>query len=108
MRGGPGSEGSIDPDETPEERERREKDRRAANNARERSEKKIHKIHFSNIEIHFYFRLRVRDINDAFKELGRMCSIHMRNDKPVTKLGILQQAVNLITTLEQQVRGRMN
>lgn len=38
MRGGPGSEGSIDPDETPEERERREKDRRAANNARERSE----------------------------------------------------------------------
>ena len=36
MRGGPGSEGSIDPDETPEERERREKDRRAANNARER------------------------------------------------------------------------
>lgn len=35
-----------------------------------------------------------------------MCSLHMRNDKPVTKLGILQQAVNLITTLEQQVRGR--
>ena len=48
----------------------------------------------------------MRDINDAFKELGRMCSIHMRNDKPVTKLGILQQAVNLITTLEQQVRGK--
>jgi len=35
-----------------------------------------------------------------------MCSIHMRNDKPVTKLGILQQAVNLITTLEHQVRER--
>ncbi len=35
-----------------------------------------------------------------------MCSIHMRNDKPVTKLGVLQQAVNLITTLEQQVRGK--
>lgn len=106
MRGGPESEGSIDPDETPEERERREKDRRAANNARER---------FENVEIFvlfFYFklisfRLRVRDINDAFKELGRMCSIHMRNDKPVTKLGILQQAVNLITTLEQQVRGAL-
>ncbi len=36
MHGGPESEGSIDPNETPEERERREKDRRAANNARER------------------------------------------------------------------------
>ena len=56
--------------------------------------------------IFFFQRLRVRDINDAFKELGRMCSIHMRNDKPVTKLGVLQQAVNLITTLEQQVRGK--
>lgn len=39
MHGGPGSEESIDPNETPEERERREKDRRAANNARERWEK---------------------------------------------------------------------
>ena len=36
MHGGSASEGSIDLDETPEERERREKDRRAANNARER------------------------------------------------------------------------
>ena len=36
QQGGPMSEGSFDPDETPEERERREKDRRAANNARER------------------------------------------------------------------------
>jgi len=36
MHGGPESEESIDPKETPEERERREKDRRAANNARER------------------------------------------------------------------------
>jgi len=31
----------------------------------------------------------------------------MRNDKPVTKLGVLQQAVNLITTLEHQVRGKI-
>lgn len=36
MHGGPESEGSIDPNETPEEREQREKGRRAANNARER------------------------------------------------------------------------
>lgn len=50
-------------------------------------------------------RVRVRDINDAFKELDRMVALHMRHEKPQTKLGVLQQAVNLITTLEQQVRG---
>jgi Helix-loop-helix DNA-binding domain len=49
--------------------------------------------------------VRVRDINDAFKELGRMIAMHERNDKPQTKLTILQQAVTLITDLEQQVRG---
>ena len=47
----------------------------------------------------------MRDINDAFKELDRMVALHMRHDKPQTKLGVLQQAVTLITTLEQQVRG---
>jgi hypothetical protein len=76
----------IDDNETPEQREEREKERRAANNARE--------------------RLRVRDINEAFKELGKMCGIHLRSDKPQTKLSILQQAVTVITTLEQQVRGK--
>jgi len=50
----------------------------------------------------------VRDINDAFKELDRMVALHMRHDKPQTKLGVLQQAVTLITTLEQQVRGMGN
>jgi len=52
-------------------------------------------------------RVRVRDINDAFHELGRMCSMHLGNEKPQTKLTILQQAVNVITSLEQQVRGRV-
>ncbi|VEL15491.1 unnamed protein product [Protopolystoma xenopodis] len=53
-------------------------------------------------------RIRVRDINDAFKELGRMCSMHLNSERPQTKLTILQQAVSLITSLEQQVRGQLN
>lgn len=64
----------------------RERERRVANNARE--------------------RLRVRDINEAFKELGRMCQLHLSHDKPQTKLLILHQAVNVILNLEQQVRGQ--
>lgn len=51
-------------------------------------------------------RLRVRDINEAFKELGRMCQLHLKSEKPQTKLLILHQAVAVILNLEQQVRGQ--
>jgi len=50
-------------------------------------------------------RLRVRDINDAFKELGRICQMHLKTDKPQTKLVILQQAVQVIMSLEIRLRA---
>lgn len=75
-----------DEDLSPEQKMERERERRMANNARE--------------------RLRVRDINEAFKELGRMCQMHLKSDKPQTKLLILHQAVAVILSLEQQVRGQ--
>ena len=53
----------------------------------------------------FHYRIRVRDINEAFKELGRMVVMHLKCDKAQTKLNILHQAVDVITNLEQQVRG---
>lgn len=53
-------------------------------------------------------RVRVRDINEAFKELGRMCQMHLKTDKAQTKLIILQQAVQVILGLEQQVRGMVS
>ncbi|XP_057189018.1 transcription factor 3a isoform X3 [Triplophysa rosa] len=71
---------------TVEEKEQRERERRQANNARE--------------------RVRVRDINEAFRELGRMCQLHLKCDKAQTKLIILQQAVQVILGLERQVRER--
>ncbi|OAF71516.1 Class A helix-loop-helix transcription factor GE2 [Intoshia linei] len=52
-------------------------------------------------------RVRVRDINGAFKELGKMVSQHTGNNGKVsTKLMILQDAVNIITSLESEVRRR--
>merc|ERR1712243_507071 len=40
------------------------------------------------------------------KELGRICASHQKSDKPMTKLGILNNAVDVIMALEKQVRER--
>jgi len=82
-------QGSDDEDganDNPDNKLQRERERRMANNARE--------------------RIRIRDINEALKELGRMCMQHLKSDKPQTKLGILNMAVEVIMQLEQQVRER--
>lgn len=75
---------SGDDDDDPE----KAKDRRFANNARE--------------------RMRIRDINDALNELGRVCMMlrPQKSDKPQTKLGVLNLAVDVINNLEAQVRER--
>lgn len=65
----------------------------------------LHRIKVS--ASHSVYRVRVRDINEAVKELGAMVSMHCGSTQPMTKLMILQQAVNIITTLEGQVRGKL-
>ena len=80
------AESAEDASMDPEEKEKKDTDRRWSNNQRE--------------------RVRIRDINDALKELGRICSSHQKSDKPQTKLGILNNAVDVIMGLEQQVRER--
>jgi len=62
----------------------RANDRRLANNARE--------------------RMRVRDINDAFKHLGSITKKHTVHEKPQTKLMILKQALQVIMELESKVK----
>uniref|UniRef100_A0A915M2J4 BHLH domain-containing protein n=1 Tax=Meloidogyne javanica TaxID=6303 RepID=A0A915M2J4_MELJA len=65
--------------------EEREVERRNANNTRE--------------------RIRVRDINAAFKELARLCCSHVPNleERNLTKLNTLLKAVELIPMLEKMV-----
>merc|ERR1712181_126306 len=80
------AEDAMDDSVDSDEKERKENERRYTNNQRE--------------------RVRIRDNNEALKELGRICSTHMKSDKPMTKLGIMNHAVELIISLEQQVRER--
>merc|ERR1719362_1899871 len=80
------AQGEEDAATDTKDKERSDSDRRWANNQRE--------------------RVRIRDINEALKELGRICASHQKSDKPMTKLGILNNAVDVIMTLEQQVRER--
>ena len=79
---------SEDEDLEPAVKHMKEKERRYSNNARE--------------------RMRIRDINDALNELGRVCMMLKPNkgDKPQTKLGVLNMAVDVISNLEAQVRER--
>jgi len=77
-------DGSLDGDG--ELKEKKDGERRWTNNQRE--------------------RVRVKDINEALKELGRICNTHLKSDKPMTKLGVLNHAVDVIMGLEQQVRER--
>jgi len=71
----------------------KEKERRFSNNTRE--------------------RMRIRDINEALNELGRICANlnppktkEEANAKPCTKLAILNSAVDIITNLEKKVREK--
>ena len=87
--------GRVKPEDTlaPEVRAAKDKERRFSNNTRE--------------------RMRIRDINEALNELGRICANlnppktkEEANAKPCTKLAILNSAVDIITNLEKKVREK--
>jgi hypothetical protein len=88
---GRGKRKKTDEISDPSLRMQKEKDRRVSNNSRE--------------------RMRIRDINDALTELGRVCMSlrpmgKVNAEKPQTKLGVLNMAVDIIMHLEKKVRDR--
>ena len=91
----------------PEEREKREKERRWVSRFYIRNWTVVVTSHL-RLANNARERLRVRDINEAFKELGRMCQMHTKSDKPQTKLTILQQAVQVIMGMELELRGKFD
>lgn len=80
--------GGEDSNLDPVTRAMKERERRVSNNTRE--------------------RIRIRDINEALTELGRvvMTLRPKAADKPQTKLAVLNMAVEVITHLEKKVRER--
>lgn len=89
--GGRGKRKKTDEVADPLHRMVKEKERRVSNNSRE--------------------RMRIRDINDALTELGRVCMSlrpmgKANAEKPQTKLGVLNMAVDVIMQLEKKVRER--
>jgi len=87
-RRGKAAAASADDNIDPHLRAHKEKERRVSNNTRE--------------------RIRIRDINEALTELGRvvMTLRPKAADKPQTKLAVLNMAVDVITHLEKKVRER--
>ena len=83
-----GKSSNLDETLEPHIRAHKEKERRVSNNTRE--------------------RIRIRDINEALTELGRvvMTLRPKAADKPQTKLAVLNMAVDVITHLEKKVRDR--
>ena len=83
-----GKQAQADDNLAPHIREHKDKERRVSNNSRE--------------------RIRIRDINEALTELGRvvMTLRPKAADKPQTKLAVLNMAVDVITHLEKKVRDR--